>query len=109
MRCGEARFGLKGQKTPKIKNFGLKVCSLGSRGDPQMRPRGNPHGPRGNPRSDLKATRTDLEAGHDRTSRQRAQTLRQAAMTGNELCHSPGSKGGGACGAISSFASWGVV
>ena len=25
MGCGEARFGRKGQKTPKIENFGLKV------------------------------------------------------------------------------------
>ena len=30
-------------------------------------------------------------------------------MIGNKLCHTPGRKGGGACGAISSFASWGVV
>ena len=30
-------------------------------------------------------------------------------MIGNELYHTPGSKEGGACGAISSFASWGVV
>ena len=35
MGCGEARFGRKGQKTPKIENFGLKVCSLGPRGNPQ--------------------------------------------------------------------------
>ena len=33
MGCGRARFGRKGQKTPKIENFGLKVCSLGPRGD----------------------------------------------------------------------------
>ena len=33
MLCGKARFGRKGQKTPKIKNFGLKVCSLGPRGN----------------------------------------------------------------------------
>ena len=35
--CGKARFGWKGQKTPKIENFGLKVCSLGPQGDPHMR------------------------------------------------------------------------
>ena len=29
MGCGKARFGQKGQKSPKIENFGLKVCSLG--------------------------------------------------------------------------------
>ena len=29
MGCGKARFGRKGQKTPKIENFGPKVCSLG--------------------------------------------------------------------------------
>ena len=39
MGCGEARFGRKGQKTLKIENFGLKVCSLGSRGDPHIRAR----------------------------------------------------------------------
>ena len=44
------------KKTLKIENFGLEVCSLGPRGDPHMRPRGNP-------RSDLKATRTDREVG----------------------------------------------
>ena len=38
MRCGKACFGQKGQKTPKIENFGLKVCPLG--------PRGVAHGPR---------------------------------------------------------------
>ena len=42
MGCGKAHFGCKGQKTPKIENFGLKVCSLGPRGDPHIRPRGNP-------------------------------------------------------------------
>ena len=30
------------QKPSKIENFGLKVCSLGPRGDPHMRPCGNP-------------------------------------------------------------------
>ena len=45
MGRGNARFGRKGQKTPKIETFGLKVCSLGPRGDPHMRPRGNQHGP----------------------------------------------------------------
>ena len=43
MGCGEARFGRKGQKTPKIDNFGLKVCFLGSRGDPHIKAQGNPH------------------------------------------------------------------
>ena len=33
MGCGKARFGRKGQKTPKIENVGLKICSLGPRGD----------------------------------------------------------------------------
>ena len=42
MGCGKAHFGQKGQKTPKIENLGLKVCSLGSRGDPHIRARGNP-------------------------------------------------------------------
>ena len=42
MGCGKARFGQKGQKTPKIENLGLKICSLGPQGDPHMRPRGNP-------------------------------------------------------------------
>ena len=82
MGCGEARFGRKGQKTPKIENCGLKVCSLGPRGDLRMRPQGNPHGPRGR---------------------------QQCAMIENELYHTPGSNGRGACGAISCFASWGVV
>ena len=41
MGCGKAHFGRKGQKPSKIENFGLKVCSLGPRGDPHMRPRGN--------------------------------------------------------------------
>ena len=41
MGCGEARFGRKGQKTPKIENFGLKFFPLGSRGDPHSRARGN--------------------------------------------------------------------
>ena len=36
------------KKAPKIEIFGLKVYSLGPRGDPHMRPRGNPHGTRGN-------------------------------------------------------------
>ena len=49
------------KKPAKIENFGLKVCSLGPRGNPHMRPRGNLYGPRGNPQSDLEATRTDLE------------------------------------------------
>ena len=31
------------------------------------------------------------------------------AMIGNELYHTTGIKGGGTCGAISSFASWGVI
>ena len=85
------RFGRKGQKTPKIDNFGLKVCSLGPRGDLYMRPRGNP-------RCDLEATLTDLEATRDWTARQPARTSRQAAMIGNKLYHTPRSKGGGACG-----------
>ena len=34
MGCGNARFDRKGQKTPKIENFVLKVGSLGPRGDP---------------------------------------------------------------------------
>ena len=29
------RSKLEAKKTPKIENFGLKVCSLGSRGTPQ--------------------------------------------------------------------------
>ena len=36
MTCGTARFGREGQKKPKIENFGLKVFSLGPRGDPHM-------------------------------------------------------------------------
>ena len=39
MGCGKARLDRNGQNPPNIENFGLKVCSLG--------PRGNPHGPRG--------------------------------------------------------------
>ena len=42
MGCGKARFGWKGQKTPKIEHLRLKFCSLGPRGDQHMRPRGNP-------------------------------------------------------------------
>ena len=38
-----------------------------------------------------------------------ARTSRRAAMIWNELYHTPGSKGGGACVAISSFSSSGVV
>ena len=57
MGCGKARFGQKGQKTPKIENFGLKVCSVGSRGDPRW---------------ELKATCTDLEATQNESSRQPA-------------------------------------
>ena len=53
MGCGEARFGRKGQKTPKIDNFGLKVCFLGSQGDPHIRVRGNP-------RWELEATRNRI-------------------------------------------------
>ena len=83
------------KKTHKIENFGFKVCSLVPRGDLHMRPRGNPG--------------LDLEAARDQTSRQPTRTSRQAAMIGNELYHTLGSKGEGACGAISSFASWGVV
>ena len=30
--CGKARFSRRWQKTPKIENFGHKVCSLGPRG-----------------------------------------------------------------------------
>ena len=59
MGFGKARFGRKGQKTPKIENFGLKVCSLGSRGDPHIRAGGNP-------RRELEATRTELEATRNR-------------------------------------------
>ena len=45
-------------KTPKIENFGLKICSLGTRGNPHMRPWGNL-------RWDLEATCTDFEAGRN--------------------------------------------
>ena len=55
MGCGKARFGRNAKKTPKIENFGLKVCSSGPRDDPHMRPRGSA-------RWDLEATRKDLEA-----------------------------------------------
>ena len=41
MGFGKAHFGRKGQKTPKIENFGLKFFPLGSRGDPHSRARGN--------------------------------------------------------------------
>ena len=63
MGCGKVRFGRMGQKTPKIENFGLKVCSLGSQSDPHVRARGNPNGARGNPR-------LELEASCDESSRQ---------------------------------------
>ena len=52
MGCLVARFGWRGQKTPKFENFGLKVFPLGTRGEPHMRPRGEP-------RWDLAASRTD--------------------------------------------------
>ena len=56
--CSKALFGQKGQKRPKIENFGLKVCSLGPQGDPPIRARGKP-------RQELEATRTELEATHN--------------------------------------------
>ena len=55
MGCDKARFGQKGKKTPKIENLGLKVCSVGSRGDPHIRAWGNP-------RWELEASCTELEA-----------------------------------------------
>ena len=73
MGNGKARFGQKGQKTPKIENLGLKVCSLGSRGDPHLRARGNPHGARGNPGWELEATRK-------RSSRQPVRSSSQPAV-----------------------------
>ena len=68
------KLGWKGlKKPPKIKIFGLKVCSLGPRGDPYMRPWGNP-------RWDLEATR------HARTLGQPARTSRQATIWPRGYC-----------------------
>ena len=53
------------KKPPKIENFGLKVCSLGSQGDPHKRARGNPQW-------ELKATCTELRVTRDRSSGQPA-------------------------------------
>ena len=39
MGCSKARFGRKAKNPPSIEKNGLKVCSLGPRGDPHMRPR----------------------------------------------------------------------
>ena len=55
MGCGKAHFGQKGQKTPKIGNFGLKVYSQ------------------------------DLEATSDGTSRQPAQISKQPEATCTDL------------------------
>ena len=88
MGCGKARFIRNGKKnTKKMKNLVPKFVPL-----------------------DLEATRTwDLEATHTDLKATCDWTSRQPAMIGNKLYHTPGSKGGGACGAISSYASWGVV
>ena len=63
------------KKTPKIEHFGLKVCSLGPRGDPHMRPRGNPHGPQGNLRLDLEATCNDRKQAIPHPRKQRRRSL----------------------------------
>ena len=103
MGCGKARFGRKGQKNTKIWKFWSQSLFPGTLRRPAHETLRHPMiGPRGNPHTDLEATRFE-------TSRQPARTSRQAAMTGKELYHTPGSKGGYRSTSSSSFASLGVV